>query len=1020
MPETIGHGCGTGADGDLDCVETANEKTGRTPDQVKLESFCKTQLREKNLWHDSAYADRLEYELSQIAEQGEAPYLIGLLRRCRAEGVQFGNENGLLVEWLLGITKQDPVREKIPHRFKFFGDAPDIDLDFDSVRKQEVEDYLKHKYGEDHVVHIGAYGTFSAKSSLKEMARVHGLMETGSEEESWISRFAKEFDPFEPASKETMDWNLAYVFNEGTLRTTGEAGEAVEIVLPPSPWTEEEISGGKRFYEKHKDVFDLAAKVNNQITHFTAHAAGVGIFPKPAWLHMPLKWNPKKGQIQTAMQEGMRHKEITKAGIIKIDVLGLTLNSVIAMALRLIHERHGLDLWDLMWPRCPSVTRRMLGDGQPVLDINDAKMLEEARKGHNVGSFQFAGAGITHLMKRIHPDSFEDIVAANALYRPGTIKAGEAEAFAWRKARIKHQDKLSLSVVEKQVLAEGYAKDEGRRKQKYADLSKLHPAFKELLSGTHGTLAYQEQVMTTFADVAGFNMQEADNARKTLLKAAQSTDREEKLAGLYAKAARGASEKGMDKGDVKKLISVLASFSGYSFNKSHSASYALAYAQVQFLKIYYPIEFIAALLSFSKNSTATKKREDDPDLHLHIKEARRLGTHTIRPLCNYAREAFTIHRCETLRKHMEESDSPQKSLDGEVPMWGLQHLLGVGEKQAHAIVATYPVEDLEDFCERVDQRVVNKNVQATLARIGFFDSLYEDEPDDMRRVLAWRHLNENRNLVTMDTAVQQVRGRYFEIENQIASLLLTPDKLERIENIEKKAREGAATLRQDGKPVTWLHKRKREMIDELDPNKERKTLKVLLREKKECVKLKHKLQTKPQDVVYSELCDDIPHRVEAERQVYGTNMYTNALKPYMPQVRKLANCTTMHYIAIPEIVHKTPPRHRKCMTMVGEMQSANRFPYSDKSGGKKMRLMAKLVGRDGVALDVVAFNVGDDMWNAARYNLHKVVAVTGRLGSYNGKPQIIVEKNTSWLKRSGIEPFEDFFEAYSGYFKRGG
>ena len=291
----------------------------------------------------------------------------------------------------------------------------------------------------------------------------------------------------------------------------------------------------------------------------------------------------------------------------------------------------------------------------------------------------------------------------------------------------------------------------------------------------------------------------------------------------------------------------------------------------------------------------------------------------------------------------------------------------------------------------------------------------------MRRVLAWRHLNENRNLVTMDTAVQQVRGRYFEVENQIASLSLTQAKLEKIERIEKRAREKAAALRQDGQPVTRLHNRKREMIDDLDPNKERKTLKALLRERKECVKLKHKLQTKPQDVVYSELCDDTLHRVEVERQVYGTNMYTNALKPYMPQVRKLAKWTTRHYIAIPEVVHKTPPKHRKCMTMVGEMQSANRFPYPDKkSGGKKMRLMAKLIGKDGVAIDVVAFNVGDDMWNAARYNLHKVVAVTGRLGSYKGKPQIMVEKNTSWLKRSGIEPFEDFSKAYRGYFKQGG
>jgi len=1005
-----GHGCGTGADSDGSAA--VEKPVAASEKQAALGKLCAQRMRKRGLDGDAEYSKRLDYELAQVAEQGKAEYLIDLARRCKREGVQYPeNENGLLVEWLLDITPQNPVEHGIQHRFKFFGDAPDIDLDFDSVRKPAVEAYLKEKYGEDHVVHIGAYGTFSAKSAIKEMARAHGLMETGTETEMWFSKFAKDFDPFDPVSKESVEVNLRYVF-----------GDESDAPLPPSPWTQTEIEEGRRFYERYKEVFDLASKVVGQITHFTAHAAGIGIFPKPAWLHMPLKFNPKKGQLQTALQEGTRFKEITQAGIIKIDVLGLTLNSVMAMALRLIQERHGVDLWDAIWPKCERVTREEIDRGEVVLDIDDPAILQLAREGQNTGSFQFGSSGISNLLKRIHPDSFEDIVAANALYRPGTIRAGEAEAFAWRKSKTKRSQHGTdaLAPIEKKVLAEGYVDDGGKRKPKYTDYAKLHPAFGQLLSDTHGSLVYQEQVMLTFFRIAGFSMQAADSARKTLVKAAQAADREEKLSALSASASAAAAEQGMSAEDVEKLISVLANFSGYSFNKSHSTSYALAYAQVQFLKVYYPIEFLAALLSFSKNSTAEKKREDDPDLHLHIQEANRLGFRVIPPLCNHALGEFTIHRTADLDDYLSEGDAQSKN--GEILMWGLQHLMGVGEKQAAAIMSVYPVRDLDDFCERVDGRVVNKNVVAKLIRIGFFDTLYEDDPPHMRRALAWRHYHEERQgMMTLQAAVRQVRSEFQEAKERIASLSLTPSNLAAIEALEAKVRDKAKELRGagDGKAVQKLYKRKRDKVAELDPDGERKILKSLLREIAKCKKTKTKLEEKPEAIVYADLADDTSGRIEAERDAYGTNMYTNALAPYMDSIRGLAKWAPRHHrVTIPEAVRKVPPAMMRNMTVVGELQSVRKLQYSDKSGGKKMRLVGKIAGRNGTTVDLVGFNIGDDLWVSAHSSLHRVVAVTGKLGEYRGSPQIMVSKRTDWLKRPGIETVEVFEPAFKGHYRR--
>jgi len=183
--------------------------------------------------------------------------------------------------------------------------------------------------------------------------------------------------------------------------------------------------------------------------------------------------------------------------------------------------------------------------------------------------------------------------------------------------------------------------------------------------------------------------------------------------------------------------------------------------------------------------------------------------------------------------------------------------------------------------------------------------------------------------------------------------------------------------------------------------------------------MKKKLGDKKDSVVYVELADNLESRIEAERDVYGENMYTNALMPHISDIKALAKWTTKHVVTIPEALAKISPARRQSVTIVGELKSVRRWPYTDRSGKRKTRIVAKLAGRKGtVIVSLVAFDIGDDVWTATKSIERQVVAVTGRLGEYDGSPQIVICKRTEWLRQFGVEAIAKFAPAFKERFRR--
>jgi hypothetical protein len=309
---------------------------------------------------------------------------------------------------------------------------------------------------------------------------------------------------------------------------------------------------------------------------------------------------------------------------------------------------------------------------------------------------------------------------------------------------------------------------------------------------------------------------------------------------------------------------------------------------------------------------------------------------------------------------------------------------------------------------------------ATLLKIGFFDTLFEDEELEQRRVLAWRQYHELQGLVSKDVAIQKYISDFEDLKAQIASLTLTPRGLAKIEKIEIGTRELVKKMKNEGasraEQQEW-HGRKRTKLASLDPFGERETLRRLLIEVRKCRKMRTKLKENAQSVTFEELDDGMPSRVVTERAVYGFNLYTNALSPYMERLQAVAKITSKYKVVAPERILKGF-RQAHNLVVIGELQTCTRGKYTAKDGSTKTRITGKLVGPKGKVIEVVAFGVSDEAWTSSRGLVRTVVAVAGGTSEYQGKPQVMIAKRTEWTKCFGIEPFEVFEAAYSQLAKR--
>jgi len=462
--------------------------------------------------------------------------------------------------------------------------------------------------------------------------------------------------------------NVAQIITFGTMaaraavrdvgRVLGMPYTAVDKIaklIPPNSRLKEVVEKNSEIKELiSKDnqirvLFEIAQRIEGLTRHASIHAAGLVIAPGKLTSYTPL-YRTNKNEITTQYEM----HSLETIGLLKMDFLGLKTLNVIKETLDLIKRYKGREI-DLK-----------------NIPLNDKTTYRVLSRGETLGVFQFESRGMQDLLKRLKPEEFEDIIAVLALYRPGPLQSGMVDDFIDRK--------------------------NGRSKIKY-----LHPKLEPILKETYGVILYQEQVMKIANELAGFSLGEADILRRAMGKKISKLMEEQR-----EKFIKGAVERGIDIQVAEKLFELMAYFSGYGFNKSHSTGYALISYQTAYLKANYPLEFMAALLTSEKDNT--------DKLTFYITECRRMGIEVLPPDINQSWDNFTVVENGVL--------PPSKKHSGKI-RFGLTAIKNVGEAAISSIIKERErggkFKSIFDFCSRVSLRVVNKKVLESLVKCGAFD-----------------------------------------------------------------------------------------------------------------------------------------------------------------------------------------------------------------------------------------------------------------------------------------------------------
>jgi DNA polymerase-3 subunit alpha len=533
-----------------------------------------------------------------------------------------GSAAGSLVAYALGITGLDPIEHGLlferflnPERISM----PDIDLDFDERRRSEMIRYATEKYGEDRVAQIITYGTIKSKQALKDSTRVLG----------YPYAIGEKLTKALPPSVMGKDITLGGVFDSKDSRY-GEAGEF------------------RQLYESDVDsrrVVDLARGLEGLKRQWGVHAAGVILSRDPLLDVIPIHRRESDGSIITQFDMGA----CEATGLLKMDFLGLRNLSVLDDTLLNIKENQNIDV--------------VLED----LPLSDQKTFELLSRGDTLGVFQLDGGGMRSLLRAMAPDSFEDISAVIALYRPGPM--GENS----------HND---------------YADRKNGRKAVEPIHPELSDALQDILGDTYGLIVYQEQVMAIAQKVAGFTLGRAD-----LLRKAMGKKNKEILDKEYVPFEAGMKANGFSEVAIKRLWEVLIPFSDYAFNRAHSAGYGVVSFWTAYLKANFPTEYMAALL--------TSVRDDKDKSALYLSECRRMGIKVLPPDVNESNGEYTPR--------------------GRDIRFGLAAIRNVGEGVVASIKASREAKgnfgSFGDFLAKVDAQVCNKKTIESLIKGGAFDSL---------------------------------------------------------------------------------------------------------------------------------------------------------------------------------------------------------------------------------------------------------------------------------------------------------
>lgn len=577
----------------------------------------------------SGYQERLDYELGVMIKMGFPGYFLVVADLCahaRAVGIRVGpgrgSAAGSLVSYALGITALDPIKHGLlferflnPERISM----PDIDLDFDERRRSEMIAYATNKYGEDRVAQIITYSNIKSKQALKDATRVLGFPYA----------IGDKITKTLPPTIMGKDITLSGIFDPNNDRY-GEAGEFRSVY--------ETDSDAKR-------IVDTARGLEGLKRQWGVHAAGVILSKEPLLDVIPIHRRESDGAIITQFDMGA----CEATGLLKMDFLGLRNLSVLDDCLINIKRNRGINV-DLA-----------------TLTLDDSKTFELLGKGETLGVFQLDGGPMRALLRQMAPDSFEDISAVIALYRPGPMGVNA------------HTD---------------YADRKNKRKPVEPIHEELSEPLAEILGDTYGLIVYQEQVMAIAQKVAGFSLGRAD-----LLRKAMGKKNKEILDKEYVNFELGMSKNGFSKSAIKKLWDTLIPFSDYAFNRAHSAGYGLVSYWTGYLKANYPTEYMAALL--------TSVRDDKDKSALYLNECRRMGIKVLPPDVN-------------------ESASDYTPLGSDI-RFGLTAIRNVGENVVASVVANRQLkgryQSFGDFLAKVDQQVCNRKTIESFIKAGAFDSL---------------------------------------------------------------------------------------------------------------------------------------------------------------------------------------------------------------------------------------------------------------------------------------------------------
>ena len=561
--------------------------------------------------------ERLNYELRIIQTMGFAGYFLitqDFINHGRSVGVAVGpgrgSAAGSAVAYCVGITNIDPIKYSLlferflnPERVSM----PDIDIDFDDVNRQRVIDYVVDKYGKTQVAQIITFGTMAAKSSIKDVARAMELPLPATNE---LTKMVPE--------KPGTTLNDAFAENP----------ELDYILRDEAP---DNLRG---------HILRLAHKLEGSVRNTGIHAAGVIIAPDDITKYIPVSTS-KDSDLLVTQFDG---KVIESAGMLKMDFLGLKTLTIIVDALTLIKKNHGVDI--------------NIDD----IPLDDPKTYELYQRGDTIGTFQFESEGMRMYLKDLKPTNIEDLIAMNALYRPGPM----------------------------QFIPNFINRKHGREEIEYP-----HDLLEPILNYSQGIMVYQEQIMQAAQILAGYSLGGAD-----LLRRAMGKKDMKKMAQEREKFCKGAAElHGIKEKKANEVFDVMEKFAAYGFNRSHSAAYSVVAYQTGYLKANYPAEYMAAVL--------TNNMSDIKKVTFFIEEARRQGVQVLGPDVNESVLKFNVNEKGQIR-------------------FGMAAVKGAGEAAIENIVAERdkkgPYTDIFDFAKRVNLRAVNKKTFESLALSGAFDS----------------------------------------------------------------------------------------------------------------------------------------------------------------------------------------------------------------------------------------------------------------------------------------------------------